>query len=47
MVEWLWIDVPTGFSLMMPSALVFAADMVAGLALLPKRRRRKAMMGDV
>ena len=37
---------PTALSLMMPSALVFAADIAAGLAEEPKRRRRKEMVGD-
>ena len=32
---------------MMPWALVFAADMAAGLTLEPKKRRRKDMVGDV
>lgn len=38
-------DVPTALSLMMPSALVFAADMAAGLMLEPKNRLRKEMVG--
>lgn len=38
--------VPTALSSMMDWALVFAADMVAGLAWEPKRRRRKEMVGD-
>jgi len=38
-------DVPTALSSMMPCALVFAADMAAGLTLEPKKRRRKEMLG--
>ena len=40
-------DVPTALSSMMPCALVFAADIAAGLTLEPKKRRRKEILGDL
>ena len=39
-------SIPTALSSMMPSALVFAADMAAGLMLEPKNLRRNEMVGD-
>ena len=41
------VYIPTAFSSMMLWALVFAADMAAGLTDEPKKRRRKEMMGEV
>lgn len=38
-------NIPTALSSMIPCALVFAADMAAGLTLEPKKRRRKEMLG--
>ena len=39
-------DLPTALSSMMPSALVFAADMAAGFTLEPKSLRRNEMLGN-
>ena len=43
-----WEDwnIPTALSSMMPWALVFAADMAAGLTLEPKILRRNEMVGS-
>ena len=39
-------NLPTAFSSIIDWALVFAADMAAGLARVPKRRRRKEILGE-
>ncbi len=39
-------SIPTALSSMMPWALVFAADMAAGLILEPKNLRRNEMVGN-
>ncbi len=39
-------NIPTAFSSMMLWALVFAADMAAGLTDEPKKRLRKEMVGE-
>ena len=40
------LDLPTALSSMMPSALVFAADIAAGVTLVRKYLRRNEMMGN-
>ncbi len=40
------MSIPTALSSMMPWALVFAADMAAGLTLEPKNLLRNEMVGD-
>jgi hypothetical protein len=40
-------DLPTALSSMMPWALVLAADMIAGLIAVEKKRRRNEMLGNL
>ena len=40
------LDIPTALSSMMPWALVFAADIAAGLTREPKNLRKKEILGD-
>ena len=40
------LDLPTALSSMMPWALVFAADMAAGVTFEPKNLRRNEMLGN-
>ena len=40
------VDLPTALSSIMPSVLVFAADMAAGFTLERKNLRRKEMLGN-